>query len=174
MYFEWIRRHRRNLGIPLVLAALFLARFEQRYFVTSLFLVTTGEVLRVWAAGHLCKEKILTTGGPYRFTRNPLYLGSFLIAAGFCLVAGSLWIWLLTLLYFLLCYIPVIRHEETLLRQKFSNDFLAYASAVPAFYPQIKRYPVATTTFSFRQAIRNKEYNALLGIILAYVFLFFH
>jgi protein-S-isoprenylcysteine O-methyltransferase Ste14 len=173
MYRDWIRRHRRNLGIPFVVAALLLARYEARFLWISIALVVTGEAIRIWAAGHLRKEQVMTTGGPYRSIRNPLYLGSFLIAIGFCLIANSIWVWLLMLAYFTLCYIPVVHQEETLLREKFPVEYPAYASAIPAFYPTPKLYGISSTKFSWNQVIRNKEYNAVLGIILAFAYLIF-
>ena len=168
MYSEWIRRHRRNLGIPLVIAAFLLARYDPRFLWISIALVVAGEAIRIWAAGHLQKEQVMTTGGPYRSIRNPLYLGSFLIAIGFCLVANSIWVWLLVVAYFVLCYIPVIQFEESTLRDKFPSEFPPYAAAVPAFYPTPKLYPVSSTRFSWQQVMRNKEYNATLGILIAY------
>lgn len=173
MYSEWIRRHRRNVGIPLVVAALLLARYEPRFLPISLALVGLGEAIRIWAAGHLRKEQVMTTGGPYRSIRNPLYLGSFLIAAGFCLVANSIWVWLLVILYFALCYVPVVRHEETLLRDKFPAEYPPYAASVPAFYPTPRLYEISSTRFSWNQVMRNKEYNAVLGILAGYLFLIF-
>lgn len=172
-YAEWLRRNRRTLGIPLVIIALWLSHFDRYYLWPSLILVVVGEGLRIWAAGHLEKDKMLTTGGPYRWIRNPLYLGSFLIALGFCLVAGSLWIWILVAAYFVLCYLPVIRYEETFLAEKFPEDYPKYAEAVPGLYPGLKGYKKSSSKFSVRQAIKNKEYNALLGIVLGYTFLVF-
>jgi protein-S-isoprenylcysteine O-methyltransferase Ste14 len=166
---EWLRRHRRTLGIPLVLAALLLSHFDRRFLWPSLILVGLGEALRIWAAGHLRKDQSLTTGGPYRWIRNPLYLGSFLIAIGFCLVAGSIWVWILVAAYFLVCYLPVIRYEEKALSEKFPNDYREYADAVPGLYPHWKPYGKSSSKFSIRQAFRNKEYNALLGILLGYL-----
>lgn len=173
MYGHWLRRHRRNLGIPLVVASLYLAQFQMRFLGVSLALVVAGEALRIWAAGHLRKEDVMTTGGPYRIIRNPLYLGSFLIAVGFCLIAGSIWIWIFTFAYFLLCYIPVIRFEESILREKFHEPYAEYASAVPALYPTFSPYQRSSTKFSWKQVFRNKEYNAVIGIILIYAILFF-
>ena len=173
MYSEWVRRHRRNLGIPLVVAALLLARYESQFLGISLALVGLGEAIRIWAAGHLRKEQVMTTGGPYRSIRNPLYLGSFLIAIGFCLVANSLWVWLLVLAYFAFCYIPVVRHEESLLREKFPAEYPPYASAVPAFYPTARLYKISSTKFSWNQVLKNKEYNAVLGILAGYIYLIF-
>jgi len=136
-------------------------------------LVCAGEAIRLWAAGHLQKEQVMTTGGPYRMIRNPLYLGSFLIAIGFCLIAGSLWIWIFLIAYFLLCYIPVIRFEESILQEKFGRGYSEYATTVPALYPTPRLYPESTTKFSWKQVLRNKEYNAVIGIILIYAFLIF-
>jgi protein-S-isoprenylcysteine O-methyltransferase Ste14 len=173
VYSEFVRRHRRNIGIPLVIASLFLARFEIQYLWISIGFVIAGESIRIWAAGHLRKEQVMTTGGPYRVIRNPLYLGSFLMAIGFCIITGSIWIWIFMLAYFLLCYIPVIRFEEGILREKFGASFANYASVVPALYPSMSLYPESSTTFSWQQVLRNKEYNAVLGIVLIYVILFF-
>ena len=167
----WLRRHRRTLGIPLVIAAIFLAHFNNAYLLPAILLISAGEGLRFWAAGHLRKDQRLTTGGPYRFIRNPLYLGSFFLAIGFCLIAGSVWVWALVVLYFVFCYIPVIRYEEHTLHEKFGDDFAAYASRVPAFYPTLKMYPLTSTRFSLDQAIKNKEYNAILGILAAFALL---
>ena len=170
-YTEWVRRHRRNLGIPFVIAALFLARYDSRWLLVSIAFTTFGELIRIWAAGHLQKEQIITTGGPYRAIRNPLYLGSFLLAIGFCLVSGSIWVWILMLGYFVVCYLPVMHQEESFLREKFPNDYPQYAAAVPALYPTLKLYEKSSTRFSWKQVLRNKEYNAVLGILLAYTYL---
>ena len=168
---EWVRRHRRNIGIPFLFVALLLAHYENRYLLLSVFLVAIGEFLRILSSGHLQKEKVFTTGGPYRRIRNPLYLGSFLIAVGFCLISGSPWIWLLVFAYFGFCYLPVIRYEEKVLAQKFPEEYPPYVSIIPAFYPSWKPYPVSTTRFSWHQVVANKEYNALLGIVIVYVYL---
>jgi len=172
VYSHWIRRNRRNVGIPLALVVLILAKFDARYLWLSIAMVASGEAIRIWAAGHLQKEKVMTTGGPYRLIRNPLYLGSFLIAAGFSVVAGSIWVWLIVFAYFLLCYIPVIRYEENILREKFPDEYPPYAQAVPALYPGTRLYPKSTTFFTWKQALKNKEYNAVLGILAGYVCLF--
>ena len=95
------------------------------------------------------------------------------MAIGFCLVAGSLWVWILALSYFLLCYLPVILHEEKKLREMFPDRYASYAASVPALFPTLRAYPHSTTRFSWKQVIKNKEYNALLGILLAYLLLHF-
>lgn len=170
-FMEWTRRRRRTVAVPLVLIVLYLAHFDETYFLCSYFLIVFGEILRMWAAGHLQKEKILTTGGPYRWIRNPLYLGSFLIALGFYLIMDSRWILLVILVYFGLFYYPVVRYEEKILDEKFPDEYPPYADAIPAFYPTIRMWPHPTTHFSFQQMVKNKEYNAILGILMAYAYL---
>jgi protein-S-isoprenylcysteine O-methyltransferase Ste14 len=129
-----------------------------------------GEFIRIWAAGHLRKEEVLTTGGPYRFVRNPLYIGSFLIGIGFCLISGSVWVWIIMFAYFFLVYVPVVRYEEGVLREKFP-EYSEYAAKVPASFPTLHPYS-PSTSFSFDQVLRNKEYNAVIGIIAGFVLLY--
>jgi protein-S-isoprenylcysteine O-methyltransferase Ste14 len=165
-----MRRWRRLLGVPLVLIALYLAHYQPRLVIPGSILVCCGESLRLWAAGHLRKEQVLTTGGPYRFIRNPLYIGSLLIAFGFYLITQSLSILLLLIPYFLFCYIPVVGYEEKVLREKFPL-FMKYSSKVPPYFPNGQVWPVPSTTFSWHQVWKNKEYNAILGILAVYLFL---
>jgi len=172
-YMDWVRRHRRTVAIPLVFIVLVLAHFDETYFMYSYFLIVAGEMLRIWAAGHLQKEKVLTTGGPYRWMRNPLYLGSLLIALGFYLCMDSRWILLIIVAYFALFFVPVVKYEERLLNEKFPEEYPPYADAIPAFFPTIRIWQYPTTHFSFRQVMKNKEYNAILGILLAYAYLLF-
>jgi protein-S-isoprenylcysteine O-methyltransferase Ste14 len=171
-YSEWIRRHRRDVGIPLVVIALIIARYSPRFLLPASVLILVGVFIRIWAAGHLRKEQVLTTGGPYRFIRNPLYLGSFFIAIGFTLLTASIWIFLLVLIYFLFCYIPVIRFEEGILREKFPEEFNQYSATVPAFYPSVLAY-VGSTQFSWQQTMRNREYSAVLGVVVFFCYIVF-
>jgi len=94
-----------------------------------------------------------------------------MIAIGFCLIAGSIWIWVMVVVYFIACYIPVIRFEEKILRDKFPNHFPRYAKEIPAFFPGFRIFPHASTKFSWKQVWKNKEYNAVLGIIAAFAYL---
>ena len=86
-----------------------------------------GLLLRGLASGHVQKDKQLTTSGPYAYTRNPLYLGSLMLAAGFAIAARSWWIVGILILMFALIYVPVIAGEERFLRQTFP-EYADYAS----------------------------------------------
>jgi len=154
--------------------------------VWSLALVLPGLWLRGHAAGYVKKNRELTQTGPYAHVRNPLYLGSILIAAGFALALLN-WIVALALaVMFLLIYVPVIASEERFLRSTFP-DFDEYCSRVPRLIPRITAAETPQTTpsdengqskvspggFSMALYLRHREYNAAIGAALLYLSLLF-
>jgi protein-S-isoprenylcysteine O-methyltransferase Ste14 len=129
--------------------------------------VCAGLAVRAIASGHLRKNEELATSGPYSYTRNPLYLGSILIAAGFAIAARNLWIWILLAALFVSIYAPVIVSEEAFLRAKFP-DFESYAKAVPRLAPRWSGQNLKEN-FSRELYLKHREYNALLGAVLMMV-----
>jgi hypothetical protein len=129
--------------------------------------------LRGYASGYVKKNAELTTTGPYAHTRNPLYLGSMMIAFGFALAARSLWIAAILVVLFAAIYIPVIRAEEQYLRSVFP-EFDAYAAQVPRLLPRLTAAGAAQNiaqnpgVFSGELYRRHREYNALLGAVGMY------
>ena len=91
----------------------------------------SGAVLRLWAAGHIEKGKVLTQGGPYAFTRNPLYFGSFFMALGIIIAGQGYWLLLAFGLFFALVYFPVMRAEEQELLHGYGDRFVEYSEKVP-------------------------------------------
>jgi protein-S-isoprenylcysteine O-methyltransferase Ste14 len=131
-----------------------------------------GLALRTFAAGHLAKNQRLATSGPYAYTRNPLYLGSALMGAGFA-VAGGNWILALAcLVLFAAIYWPVIRREEEYLRREFGEVYDLYAQQVPLFLPRFRR-PAGGEKFQWKQYRKNREYEAFLGYLAMMIFLAF-
>jgi protein-S-isoprenylcysteine O-methyltransferase Ste14 len=158
----------RRLRVPLgfVFAAIYicLARPTMASIVLGGTIALIGVLLRALAAGHITKNAVLATTGPYAVTRNPLYLGSIIIAAGFAVAARSLWIVLGLALLFFLIYVPVVRSEEAFLRSQFA-EFAEYAQRVPRFLPRLTNIGNAAQGFSSRRYWGNREYNALLGTL---------
>jgi protein-S-isoprenylcysteine O-methyltransferase Ste14 len=137
--------------------------------LASLLLVVPGAWLRAYAAGYVRKNAELTRTGPYAHTRNPLYLGSMMIAFGFAVAAAS-WIILFALVaLFLAIYLPTIRSEEQYLREHFS-EFDAYARQVPRLLPRFTpaRTNAESGRFSQERYLHHREYNALMGAIAIY------
>ncbi|HUX44810.1 MAG TPA: isoprenylcysteine carboxylmethyltransferase family protein [Terracidiphilus sp.] len=181
---DWIARWQRvarRIRVPLgfLTAALYLFelwRGEPRPVAVacSLALVLPGLWLRGYAAGYVKKNKELTQTGPYAHTRNPLYLGSTLIAAGFALALLSWPVALVLALGFLLIYVPVIASEERFLRATFP-DFDAYCDRVPRILPRLTPARTAANPGSFSWTLyrRHREYNAAMGAALLYLCLLF-
>ena len=138
----------------------------------SLLLVIPGAMLRGYASGYVKKNAELATTGPYAYTRNPLYLGSMLMAFGFAAASRSWVIFVLLALLFTIIYLPTILSEEAFLRQAFP-EFEAYTRQVPRMFP---RFTPARSTdrnvtgggFSRELYLRHREYNAGLGAIAIY------
>ncbi|MGA7523988.1 MAG: isoprenylcysteine carboxylmethyltransferase family protein [Acidobacteriaceae bacterium] len=164
------RRIRVPLGFVFAVFYFWLARPSWMFLGLSLILVVPGLLLRGYASGYVKKNAELTVTGPYAHTRNPLYLGSMLIAAGFAVASRSIWIAAVLIVLFLAIYIPVIRGEEEYLRSVFPG-FDAWAARVPRLLPRITpaRQPgEAAGVFSAALYRKHREYNALLGAVAMY------
>jgi protein-S-isoprenylcysteine O-methyltransferase Ste14 len=183
---DWITRWQRiarRIRVPLgfLTAALYLFelwRHAPRASAIgwSLLLVLPGLWLRGYASGYVKKNQELTTTGPYAHTRNPLYLGSILIAAGFAVALMSWPFGAVLAVVFLLIYVPVIAGEERFLRSAFPR-FNEYCRRVPRLLPRLTpaRDPNADGSgrFSLALYLKHREYNALLGVLLLYMSLAF-
>lgn len=129
-----------------------------------------GVWLRALASGHLQKNMELTTSGPYAYTRNPLYLGSIIIAIGFAVAALNVWVWIGLLVMFTAIYLPVIRAEEAFLRGRFPG-YGDYFDQIPVLLPRFRAQPrggdgvTPASLFSRERYLRHREYNALIGAV---------
>ncbi len=178
---DWIARWQRiaqRIRVPLgfLTAALYLFELVRRAphpqaVAWSLALVVPGLWLRAYAAGTVKKNRELTVTGPYAYTRNPLYLGSMLIAAGFAVALLSWPMALVLAVGFAVIYVPVIASEERFLRANFPG-FDDYCQRVPRLIPRLTpaSHPGAGTgSFSFTLYLHHREYNAGMGAILLYI-----
>ena len=184
---DWIARWQRiarRIRVPLGFLTAGLYLFEllrhapHPMAVTwSLSLVLPGLWLRGYAAGYVKKNRELTVTGPYAHTRNPLYLGSMLMAAGFALALLSWPVAVAVAVGFAVIYIPVIASEERFLRTVFP-DFDAYSRQVPRLIPRlIPARPIPSGgvpgAVSFALYLKHREYNAGIGVALLYLSLLF-
>ncbi|MBA3915779.1 MAG: isoprenylcysteine carboxylmethyltransferase family protein [Acidobacteriales bacterium] len=164
------RRIRVPLGFALAVAFIWLARPTGESLAIGMSIAACGLVLRGMASGYLRKNEQLATAGPYRYTRNPLYLGSIFLAAGFA-VAGRSWVFaVLAVALLLAIYVPVIRSEEVFLRDRFP-EFSSYAENVPALWPRLGRGARGDGSFSWQLYLQHREYNALAGFLALFVVL---
>jgi len=171
----------RRIRVPLgfVAAIVYLWQLVEHrpqltYLAWSLLLVLPGLWLRAYASGYVKKNSELTMTGPYAHVRNPLYLGSILIAAGFAVALMSLSFAIALVVFFLLIYVPVIASEEAFLRDTFL-EFEWYCARVPRLVPRLT--PARTPdgprgqsgSFSFALYRKHREYNSAIGAALLYL-----
>lgn len=156
------RRIRVPLGFVFALFFLWLANPTAQSILVGAGLILAGLFIRALASGHLRKNEQLATSGPYAYTRNPLYLGSLVLAAGFAVAARSWWIAGGIVLMFLAIYLPVIRSEEAFLRERFPQ-FDEYAREVPMLLPYPRAFGKPGGAFSWDLYWKHREYNATLG-----------
>lgn len=156
------QRIRVPLGFAFAIFYVWLARPTWLSIIFGGILAIPGIVLRALASGHVKKNQELTTTGPYAHVRNPLYVGSLVMAVGFAIAARSPWILLMMIAMFVAIYLPVIRHEEAYLRELFPN-FADYARNVPRLFPRWRAYGNGVATFSSHLYWQHREYNAVLG-----------
>ena len=166
------RRIRVPMGFAFAVLYLWLARPDGWSVLGSLLLVVPGVWLRAYASGYVKKNREITMTGPYAHTRNPLYLGSMLLAFGFAAASRS-WIIVIALaVLFALIYVPTIRSEEEYLRAHFP-EFEGYARRVPRLFPRLTPARVEGTdaergSFSVELYRKHREYNALMGAAAIY------
>ncbi len=151
-----LARYRVALGSLMALVTVWLARPSAATLVAGALVAGAGAALRLWAAGHVEKSREVTSSGPYRYTRHPLYLGSTLIGIGVAVAAGNPWLGLAIVAYLASTLTAAMRAEEAHLREKFGAAYDEYAA---------RRAPVSNRAFSWERAWRNREHHALAGLV---------
>ena len=168
-YSELAKRLRLPLGFILGIIYLVFAQPTPLTLAVGGFIAFIGVIVRGWASGHISKNERLATSGPYAHTRNPLYFGSFLIAAGFAIA----WHWALLLLVvalFVLIYAPTMERERTNIASRFPEEYEAYAANVPHFVPRPTpwkaTHPDESEGFSLALYMKHGEWKAGLTYLL--------
>lgn len=151
------------------------------------FVAIIGLGIRAWASGHLRKNQELTTSGPYAHSRNPLYLGTFLLGTGVAIGGGTLWFIALFAGLYLMIYVPVMVAEADTMRDLFSEEYEHYSKQVPLFVPRFSPYSTHDSSsyaaqlkrrswrrgrpFDTSLYLRHREYRAAVGFMLVYAML---
>jgi hypothetical protein len=163
---RWVR-WRARLGFPLAAICLYFARPRPDSILAGAAIALAGLAIRAAAAGYLQKGETVAMSGPYARTRNPLYFGSALMAAGFVVASRSWVAAVLVAAYYLALYPFLMRREEGELRARFGNSFDEYTKRVPLFCPQLRGPSGGSNThFSWTRYVRNREYQTAVGVVL--------
>ena len=144
----------------------------------ALLVICAGLLLRAWGAGaagdHTRSESIkaprLTTGGPFAFVRNPIYLGSILLGIGMSLLLSDPRAFLCTAIAFGVLFFTIVPAEEEFLAQQFGGEYLDYCKAVPRIFPRLKAWQGRSQSSFHWPAVRG-EFGMLLLLALIYVVL---
>jgi protein-S-isoprenylcysteine O-methyltransferase Ste14 len=153
---RWLARRRVPLGFAAGAIALWLARPTPRTVALGAGVAIVGELVRIWAAGHLEKGREVTTSGPYRWTRHPLYVGSTIIGVGLAVACAQVIVGVMIVAYLAFTLSAAIATEEAHLTEKFGGAYPAYREG---------RAGAAARRFSAARAWRNREYRAVIGLL---------
>lgn len=160
-------RFRQFVGISFLILLTGVGQPRPQWYLPGLLLALVGIAVRLWASGHVKKNKVLATDGPYAFVRHPLYVGNHLIMAGFCLASGLWWsfaLWAAIGLYF---YPQTIRHEDRKLAALFPGQWEPWAERTWALIPRLTPYrsgPAAE--WSLRQSLRQNGEPIIAALLV--------
>ena len=152
-----LARWRVPLGFLSAGAAFWLAHPTPGSLAAGLAVALPGELLRVWAAGHIVKGREITTSGPYRFVRHPLYLGSTILGAGFAIAAYSWPVAALVAAYLGLTLLAAVRTEEATLDDRFDGAYSRYRDG---------RFDGENRPFAWQRVAGNREHRTVLGFLI--------
>jgi protein-S-isoprenylcysteine O-methyltransferase Ste14 len=159
---RFFSRFRVALGFLCGVAVFWFAAPTRASIAAGLPVAVAGELLRVWAAGHLNKSREVTRSGPYRYVAHPLYVGSSLIGAGLAIGSGSVVVAGIVAGYLIVTLTAAIKNEEQFLREKFGATYDEY---------RLRDVVDRERRFSWSQAMANREYRAVAGVTVAVLLL---
>jgi protein-S-isoprenylcysteine O-methyltransferase Ste14 len=152
-----LARLRVPLGFAFAVFVFLLAHPTRATLAWGLAVALAGEAIRFWAAGHVEKGREVTSSGPYRWTRHPLYVGSTIIGIGLAIVCNSGWVAAIVVTYLVVTLTAAIRTEEAWLRATFGTQYDQYCAG-----------RTVQRRFSLARAMRrNREYRTLAGLAIA-------
>jgi protein-S-isoprenylcysteine O-methyltransferase Ste14 len=172
------------LSVPVYLV---FARPTADRLLAGATVLAVGCLIRAWAAGTIQKDRVLTTGGPYAYTRNPLYLGTLFVGLGVVVAGGQIAFLIAFLTFFAAIYGRTMLREQKYLENIFGEPYREYARTVPLFVPRLRVYrtrqepepgrgdgsalhwPAPGEGFSVERYRSNREYQVLIGAGLSFL-----
>jgi len=162
-----LQRLRVPLGFLFAVAFLIFAKPSMLSIAIGSGVALVGLAIRAWASGHIRKARVLAVTGPYAYTRNPLYFGTFFLGLGFTVASGVWWLAILFAALFIGIYLPVMRVEVDDIRRIFGEEYDEYARNVPMFVPRFTPWKRSNEKFDFGLYLQYREYRAAVGTLLA-------
>lgn len=149
---------------------IFIAIFstlDENSLRTGIGYIIAGMLIRLWSNGYAIKNDKLTTSGPYAFVRNPLYLGTFLIALGFVIVLKTSWVGAIFMAALGFMYYRTVKDEQGMLTAKFGDSYRDYCQKVPAMIPCLIPYTQGEKwPFNLQRLINSKEHKVVFWLTI--------
>jgi protein-S-isoprenylcysteine O-methyltransferase Ste14 len=162
-----LQRLRVPLGFLFAVVFLVFAKPTVMSLAIGSIIAVIGLAIRAWASGHIRKASVLAVTGPYAYTRNPLYVGTFLMGVGFTIAANVWWLAIIFIVLFIGIYLPVMRVEADDIRRIFGEHFDEYERNVPLLFPRFTRWKKTGGKFDFALYLQYREYRAAVGVMIA-------
>ena len=165
---------RQWFAVLFVLLVSWLGSTNETLLYAGAAVAAIGELIRMWASGHVKKNKVLATDGPYAYVRHPLYVGNILIVVGFS-IASNMW-WSFALMAFLLWfyYPPTISYEDNKLHRIFGDEWLQWSKNIHALIPTFgSKSGSASSDWSFRQSLMKNGEPVIAVYLLGCLYLLY-
>ncbi len=169
--------------VPFIAASLYWAELNWAVFLSGLLFAFSGELLRInairYAGGSTRTREVgadsLVTGGPYSYTRNPLYVGNMMIYTGFAFASGAVFPYLPVIAFFFfgLQYTLIVSLEEQTLKSIFGNSYIEYSKKVPRIFPRFSPLIAPTQAMHGYSSALKEERRTLQGFIIVWILLIF-
>ena len=170
--FNWtVKKHRTKISGVFGILCFILAKPTLNSLIAGAIPILIGESIRIWSSGHIHKNQILTVTGPYSLSRNPLYVGSFILGTGFMIAMGVIWLAVVFLLFYAAVYLLTIKWEEEKLKNEFPDDWEKYYGTVPRFLPVWSLPDYRPGEFSWSQVTKHKEIQNASVVLFVYTIL---
>ena len=133
-----------------------------------------GELIRMWASGHVKKNKELATDGPYAYARHPLYVGNILILVGYSVASNTWWSFLLMAFLLWFYYPPAISYEDKKLKNIFGEQWVEWSQNIHALIPTFRSNSgSASSDWSFKQSLMKNGEPVIAIYLLACLYLLY-
>jgi len=168
-----LKRNTYRIPLGFLAGAVFLARAEPTAasFLAGALLMVLGETIRFVSAGTLIKFEGVTRRGIYAYVRNPLYVGSFLLGAGACVMGRDVPFAVGFLVAYPLVYRRLIRREEAYLVRRYGEEYARYRDDVPSVFPASLDLGKVFGESAPFLAVKNREYRAVFGMAAVWIIL---
>ena len=165
-------RFRQFIGVSFVILVSLAGRPHKTLFIIGAVCAILGIAARLWASGHIKKNKALATDGPYAYVRHPLYVGNITLGVGFCFASGLWWSYPLFIVILLIFYPHAIRHEDEKLHHMFKGDWEQWYKKTRALIPRLTPYqPNQESSWSFMQSLRHNGEPVIALFLLSWLYI---